>query len=281
MTASSDLDLMLLYDFDPTCEASDGAKPLAPSQYYIRLTQRLVAALSAPTAQGLLYEVDFRLRPSGSKGPMATRLMAFRSYHAEEAWTWEHMALTRARVVAGDPAFARIVEAAIRDVLVAPRDMEKLRADVLEMRKLIGQEKGTKDPWDIKQVAGGLVDVEFVAQYLLLRHAPENPEVLDTGTIAALSRLAAAGHLDGDTAEVLIPAMRLYQGLTQALRMASDGAFRPAEAPRGLVDLLARIGELPDLAHLEAHLVETEKAAHAAYDAVLGKGRRKGVDPAG
>lgn len=275
MTASSDLDLMLLYDFDPACEMSDGAKPLAPSQYYIRLTQRLVAALSAPTAQGLLYEVDFRLRPSGSKGPMATRLVAFRSYHAEEAWTWEHMALTRARPIAGDPGFARVVEAAIRDVLVARRAQEKLRADVVEMRDLIRQEKGTRDPWDIKQVDGGLVDVEFVAQFLQLRHAPETAEVLATGTIPALMRLAAAGFLDADTAEVLIPAMRLYQGLTQALRMASDGAFVPKEAPRGLVDLLARIGELPDFSHLEAHLVETEKAAHAAYEAILGKGRGK------
>ena len=275
MTASSDLDLMLLYDHDPDCDASDGAKPLAPSQYYIRLTQRLVAALSAPTAQGLLYEVDFRLRPSGNKGPMATRLVAFRTYHAEEAWTWEHMALTRARVIAGDPGFARVVETAIRDVLVAQRDVDKLRADVVEMRGLIAEEKGTKDPWDIKQIAGGLVDVEFVAQYLLLRHAPARPEVLATGTIPALTRLAEAGLLDATTAEVLIPAMRLYQGLTQALRMASDGAFRPKEAPRGLVDLLARIGELPDLARLEAHLVETEKAAHAAYEAVLGKGRGK------
>lgn len=275
MTASSDLDLMLLYDYDPDCEASDGPKPLAPSQYYIRLTQRLVAALSAPTAQGLLYEVDFRLRPSGSKGPMATRLSAFVDYHAKEAWTWEHMALTRARVIAGDPGFGRIVEAAIRNVLVAPRDLDKLRADVVEMRGLIRQEKGTKDPWDIKQVDGGLVDVEFVAQYLMLRHAPETPAVLATGTIPALQRLAEAGRLGADDAEVLIPAMRLYQGLTQALRMASDGAFDPKAAPRGLVDLLTSVGEMPDFAHLSAHLAETEKAAHAVHEAILGKAKAK------
>jgi len=275
MTASSDLDLMLLYDFDPTCDMSDGAKPLAPSQYYIRLTQRLVAALSAPTAQGLLYEVDFRLRPSGNKGPMATRLAGFVDYQAKEAWTWEHMALTRARPIAGDPGFCTRVEAAIHAVLVAPREAEKLRADVAEMRRLIHQEKGTRDPWDIKQVAGGLIDVEFVAQYLMLLHAAADPAVLATGTIPALTRLAAAGVLEPAMAEVLIPAMRLYQGITQVLRMASDGAFAPKEAPRGLVDLLTRIGELPDFAHLEAHLIDTEKAAHAAYDAILGKGRRK------
>ncbi len=278
MTAASDLDLMLLYDFDPDCDMSDGAKPLAPSQFYIRLTQRLVAALSAPTAQGLLYEVDFRLRPSGNKGPMATRLAAFRAYHAEEAWTWEHMALTRARVIAGDPDFAATVAAAIREVLVVPRDPAKLRADVVEMRALIREEKGTDDPWDIKQVDGGLVDVEFVAQYLMLAHASEDGGVLATGTIAALDRLAAAGHLAADTADVLIPAMRLYQGLTQALRMASDGAFVPANAPRGLIDLLTRIGELPDFAHLEAHLVETEAAARLAYQGILGKVKARKSD---
>ncbi|MER2606384.1 MAG: bifunctional [glutamine synthetase] adenylyltransferase/[glutamine synthetase]-adenylyl-L-tyrosine phosphorylase [Siculibacillus sp.] len=275
MTASSDLDLMLLYDFDPASEASDGERPLAPSQYYIRLTQRLVAALSAPTAQGLLYEVDFRLRPSGSKGPMATRLSAFASYHAEEAWTWEHMALTRARVVAADPAFRARAEAAIHDALVRPVDPDKLRADVIEMRGLITQEKGTSDPWDIKQVEGGLVDVEFVAQYLMLRHGSENPALFSTSTADALARLAAAGVLGATEFDVLAPALRLYQGLTQALRIASDGAFAPKEAPRGLIDLLVRIGELPDFSTLQADLVETEKRAHAVYEQIVGKAKRK------
>lgn len=278
MTAASDLDLMLLYDYDDACSASDGDRPLAPSQYYIRLTQRLVAALSAPTAQGLLYEVDFRLRPSGSKGPMATRLSSFESYHVAEAWTWEGMALTRARPIAGDPAFTPRVEATIRTALTRPRDQVKLRADVVEMRGLIAEEKGTTDPWDIKQVAGGLVDVEFVAQYLMLRHGPERPDLFSTNTADALARLRDAGCLSGDHAEVLIPAIRLYQGLTQTLRLAVDGSLKPEEAPRGLLDLLSRVGELPDFATLTAHLVETEKEAHAVWDAVLGtapKGKKK------
>ncbi len=106
MTAASDLDLMLLYDADPNAESIGEGRPLACAQYYARLTQRLIAALSAPTAQGLLYEVDFRLRPSGNKGPIAVSLQAFKNYQESEAWTWELMALTRARVVAGEPAFA-------------------------------------------------------------------------------------------------------------------------------------------------------------------------------
>ncbi len=275
MTASSDLDLMLLYDFDETCEASDGARPLAPSQYYIRLTQRLVAALSAPTAQGLLYEVDFRLRPSGNKGPMATRLSTFVDYHHGEAWTWEAMALTRARVVAASPGFAARVEAAIREALVRPREAERLRADVVEMRELIAESKGTTDPWDIKQIPGGLVDVEFVAQYLMLRHGSGDPALFSTNTAEALDRLVAAGHLSLSDFDDLAPALRLYQGLTQTLRLATDGPFRPEGAPRGLLDLLCRVGELPDFSTLTAHLVETETATRAIHERILGKPRKR------
>ena len=275
MTASSDLDLMLLYDFDEACEASDGARPLAPGPYYIRLTQRLVAALSAPTGQGLLYEVDFRLRPSGNKGPMATRLSTFEDYHRGEAWTWEAMALTRARVVAGPAPFAERVEAAIREALVRPRDVETLRADVVEMRGLITQEKGTTDPWDIKQIPGGLVDVEFLAQFLMLWHGSADPGLFSTNTAEALDRLVAAGWLTAPDFDDLAPALRLYQGLTQTLRLATDGPFRPETAPRGLLDLLARVGELPDFAVLAAHLVETEATVHAIYQRILGKPKKR------
>jgi glutamate-ammonia-ligase adenylyltransferase len=268
-TAASDLDLMLLYDHDPEVEASDGPRPLAASQYYIRLTQRLISALSAPTGQGLLYEVDFRLRPSGNKGPMATRLSAFESYHRGEAWTWEAMALTRARVIAGPADFARRVESAFRIVLARRRDPEALRAEVAEMRAMIAAEKGTTDPWNIKQVAGGLVDVEFVAQYLMLRDAAADPSVLHTNTTAALAGLIARGSLDRSVGEELLAAMRLYQVMTQTLRLTLLGRFEPATAPRGLPALLARVGELPDFATLEAHLVETERRVATLCRAIL------------
>ncbi len=122
LTAGSDVDLILLYDHDADAEASDGEKPLDPLLYYTRLTQRLIAAVSAPTAEGVLYELDLRLRPSGNKGPVATHIEAFRKYQREQAWTWEHMALTRARAVAGDRAFCAEVEAEVEAVLSMPRD---------------------------------------------------------------------------------------------------------------------------------------------------------------
>jgi glutamate-ammonia-ligase adenylyltransferase len=270
MTAASDLDLILLYDHPEDVEASDGAKPLAPSQYYARLTQRLVAALSAPTGEGTLYEVDFRLRPSGNSGPLATRIDAFEAYQAKDAWTWEHMALTRARAVAGDPALGERAEAMIRAVLTKPRDRDALFADVASMRGRIERDKGSKDPFDIKHVAGGLIDVEFVAQALMLAHGAERPEVLSTTTETALAALAEAGLLAGEDAAVLRPAIRLYQALTQVLRLAVDGRFVAAEASGGVLAALARAAEMPDFGGVEAHLVETQRAVRASFERVVG-----------
>lgn len=270
MTAASDLDLMLLYDADPLAESTGGERSISTPQYYARLTQRLISALSAPTAEGLLYEVDFRLRPSGNKGPIAVSLSAFADYQANEAWTWEHMALTRARAVAGPADFVARVETAIRTALTRPRDPEKLTDDVLSMRRRLEKEKGSTNPWEVKQVAGGLIDIEFVAQYLMLRHAAEHPQILATTTPVALRNLQEAGLLDADAAETLIGASGLYQGLTQLLRLAVDDEFRPADAPRGLSDLLLRIGDAPDMSYLEALLVETQKKTREIFRSVVG-----------
>ena len=270
MTAASDLDLMLLFDADPLAESEGGERPVSTPQYYARLTQRLISALSAPTAEGLLYEVDFRLRPSGNKGPIATSLKAFADYQENEAWTWEHMALTRARVVAGDANFSARVEEAIRTALMLPRDPEKLKSDALAMRRLLEKEKGSTNPWEVKQVAGGLIDIEFLAQYLMLLHGRAHPEIYSPTTADALARLRDAGLLDPGAVEALTNAYRLYQGLTQLLRLAIDDAFRPADAPRGLAEMLQRVGDSPDLSHLEALLTETEKRTRDLFVASVG-----------
>ena len=270
MTAASDLDLMLLYAGDPLAESVGGERALATPQYYTRLTQRLIAALSAPTAEGLLYETDFRLRPSGNKGPIAVSLASFVDYQATEAWTWEHMALTRARVVAGAPAFVARVEGEIRAALTRPRDAEKLRDDVLSMRRRLEKEKGSPNPWEVKQVAGGLIDIEFLTQYLLLLHAPARPDLLSTTTPVALEKLCAAGVLDAGETAALTSAYSLYQGLTQLMRLAIDGAFRSTDASRGLADLLLRVGDSPDLSHLEALLRDAQLRTRAAFTRIVG-----------
>jgi glutamate-ammonia-ligase adenylyltransferase len=269
MTAASDLDLMLLYDADPLAESVGGERSSPCAQYYARLTQRLITALSASTAQGLLYEVDFRLRPSGNKGPIAVSLQAFEDYQANEAWTWEHMALTRARVVAGDPCFSKAAEAAIRRALTRERDEDKLRADILAMRQLLEKEKGSKNAWEFKQAPGGLIDVEFIAQFLLLRHAHDHPDILATTTSVALERLKERRLIDPASAETLIAAVRLYQGLTQLLRLSIDDAFRPEDAPRGLTEMLLRAGDAPDIARLEAQLSDMQKSVRKLFVAFL------------
>ncbi|WP_424363438.1 bifunctional [glutamine synthetase] adenylyltransferase/[glutamine synthetase]-adenylyl-L-tyrosine phosphorylase [Methylocystis parvus] len=270
MTAASDLDLMLLYDADPLAESVEGERSISTPQYYARLTQRFITALSAPTAEGLLYETDFRLRPSGNKGPIASSLKSFELYQADEAWTWEHMALTRARVLAGPADFTARVEQAIQDALMLPRSAEKLKTDVLAMRRLIEKEKGSTNPWEVKQVAGGLIDVEFLTQYLMLLHGGDRPEIFSQTTPEALRKLREAGLLDAGAAEALLNAYSLYQGLTQLLRLAIDGAFRPKDAPRGLAELLLRVGDSPDLSHLEALLTETEKKTREVFVRLVG-----------
>jgi glutamate-ammonia-ligase adenylyltransferase len=274
MTAASDLDLLVIYDFDPRATQSDGARPLAPTQYYARLTQRLISAFTSQTAEGKLYDVDMRLRPSGQKGPVATQLSSFIHYQDREAWTWEHLALTRARVVSGPPALRVTVEEAIRKVLARPRDAWKIAADVRDMRALIEREKGSADIWDLKQVRGGLVDLEFIAQYLQLIHAAERPDVLSQNTVTALANLDRAGVLPAGASEVLVPAARLLNNLTQVLRLCLDGPFEAAKASHGLKHLLAKAGGLPDFARVEADL-----AAHEA--AVAGLFRRLVAAPDG
>ncbi|KAB2940149.1 DUF294 nucleotidyltransferase-like domain-containing protein, partial [Hyphomicrobium sp.] len=258
MTAASDLDLIVIYDFDDTALHSAGSRPLAPTQYYARLTQRLISALTAATAEGTLYEVDMRLRPSGQQGPLATQLKTFIDYQKSAAWTWEHMALTRARVIAGPPQLRASVEAAVRAALVLPRERTKIAADVRDMRERIFKEKGTDDIWELKQVRGGLVDVEFIAQYLQLVHAAAHPEVLDQNTLEAYRKLRDAGLLAQDHAEVLIPATRLLHDLTQILRLCLEGGFDPATAPSGLKELLAQAGDAASFAQLEARLKEAQ-----------------------
>ncbi len=275
MTASSDLDLIILYEVPPGTAGSTGARPLSPPQYYTRLTQRLVAAISAPTSEGRLYDVDFRLRPSGNSGPLATSLDAFDAYQAKDAWTWEHMALTRARAVAGDAALMRKATKAIEAALGRPRDPARVIADVLEMRGLVEAEKGG-GVWDLKQAPGGMVDVEFLAQSLELRHAHEHPSIVAGETEAVLRACAAKGLLARGDAEILLPATRLYQNLNQVLRLCIDGTLKPEDAPGGLREFLAVTGEMPDFARLEAHLVATEAAVRATFERLLGKVKSAG-----
>lgn len=267
LTASSDVDLILLYDHDKDADESDGEKPMAPSQYYIRLTQRLIAALSAPTAEGVLYEVDMRLRPSGNKGPVATHIESFGKYQRSEAWTWEHMALTRARPIHGDADFIDFIKGEIDEVLSIPRDVTKIAKDVREMRDLIYQEKPPRDDWDFKLKPGGIVDLEFIAQFAVLTgKLVTQPRPLGTEDVLAGLDPSFADPAQSDS---LVEAHRFYTNLSQTIRLCLGRDAPRDEFIPGMIDLLCRAAELPDMTRVEHQLSELASSTRASFDTLI------------
>jgi [glutamine synthetase] adenylyltransferase / [glutamine synthetase]-adenylyl-L-tyrosine phosphorylase len=269
MNEQSDLDLIFVYEAPANDAPSTGARPLPPTTYYARLSQRLLAALTAQTAAGQLYQVDMRLRPSGTSGPVAVDLVGFRRYQTTDAWTWEHMAMTRARTIAGPPALTEKVEAVVADVLNAPRDPAKLRADVADMRRRIAREFPGKGRWDIKYVRGGLVDLEFIVQYLALAHPDDVRVMLRDNTATAIAALAVARRLSMAQAQALTDAWRLYTLVQAVLRLSIEGAFDPAQAPPGLVAALGLAAGKRDLRAVERALAAAQKKVASIYDALL------------
>ncbi|UCA46460.1 bifunctional [glutamine synthetase] adenylyltransferase/[glutamine synthetase]-adenylyl-L-tyrosine phosphorylase [Pseudochrobactrum sp. XF203] len=267
LTAGSDIDIILLYDHDADADYSDGEKQLAASQYYIRLTQRLIAALSAPMAEGVLYEVDMRLRPSGNKGPVATHIEAFGKYQRNDAWVWEHMALTRARAIAGDQSFRDEIDAEVDAILAIPSEVKKTAKEMTDMRALIASEKPPRDSWDLKLRSGGLIDLEFIAQFAVL-----------TGQVATETRHTSTElnlrHLKSDfsspaLAEELATAHHFYSNLTQIIRLCVDDNTGREDYLPGLLDLLCRAAELPDIAHVEHQLDQTTDTVAKAFKQLL------------
>jgi glutamate-ammonia-ligase adenylyltransferase len=265
MTASSDLDLILLYDFDPEHPDSDGARPLQGAHYFARFTQRLISAFTTRTNYGVLYEVDMRLRPSGRAGPVASHVESFAQYQEREAWTWEHMALTRARVISSSAAFRDKIEKIIRQVLTRPRSAAAVANDVKEMRRAVALEKGDKDVWDLKYAAGGMVDIDFIAQYLQLVHAADKPDILDVSTLHVLDNAARLGVLPSASAEILRTAAHLYHDLTQILRLCVTDRFKPETAGDDLLRVMARAGDAPDFSSLEARVKETQSEVRRVF----------------
>jgi [glutamine synthetase] adenylyltransferase / [glutamine synthetase]-adenylyl-L-tyrosine phosphorylase len=269
MTASSDLDLILLYDFDPEHPDSDGPRSLHGAHYFARFTQRLISAFTTRTNYGVLYEVDMRLRPSGRAGPVASHIASFAEYQEREAWTWEHMALTRARVISAPPDFRAKVEHIIREVLTRRRDAAGIANDVMEMRRAIALEKGERDVWDLKHAAGGMVDIDFIAQYLQLVHAARTPGILDVNTRSVLDNAARLGVLPPSPAEILRAAAHLYHDLTQILRLCVSERFKPESAGEDLLRVMARAGDAPDFSSLEARVKETQAEVRRVFREIV------------
>ena len=265
MAPMSDLDLVFVYNVPADIDASDGKRPLTPMVYFSRLGQRLVTAITSQTGEGNLYEVDTRLRPNGRSGPVCTQYDGFKNYYQGEAWTWEFMALTRARPIYGPAGLqadlARIIEDAIRQ----PRDAKALVRDVDTMRQRIRKQYPGEKPWEIKHRPGGLVDIEFIAQYLQLRHAAEGKDILSTNTGTALEKLAAAGYLDPAAKETLRSALRLWRNIQAAIRLTAQEGLDEDSAPDGQKSLLARCGGFDDFQSLRDHIDAVAEDVRECY----------------
>jgi [glutamine synthetase] adenylyltransferase / [glutamine synthetase]-adenylyl-L-tyrosine phosphorylase len=239
MMAGSDLDLMFIYDHPPDVTESRGARSLPVSQWFVRAVQGCIAALTAPGPEGQMYELDMRLRPSGNKGPIAVSLEGFKRYHTWDAWTWERMALTRARVVAGPTAMRKRVRQAIDDAIRRAQEPEQIRENALTMRNRMARDLRPHGPWDVKLRPGGLIDVEFVAQVLQLIHAHDAGFHTSQTTHIALKRLSDAGYLDKPDAGLLIQAERLWRTIQGMLRM-TVGRVEAETLPAASAALLLR-----------------------------------------
>jgi glutamate-ammonia-ligase adenylyltransferase len=270
LTAGSDLDLVVIYDFDEERRESTGPRSLDVVVYFTRLTQRLVAALTVPTRRGLLYEVDLRLRPQGGKGPVASQFKGFVAYQQSEADLWEHMALTRTRVLAGDGGFAKRVERAAADIVGAKRDLRHVCKEVRDMRALIAQEKGDDNPWDLKLARGGLTDLDFIAQALVLAHGAKHPNLIGLQPESAFQEACKAGLLGEDDARSLIEAHRLFGAIFQWQRLTIEGTFDPATVPPAILKRLATVAGLPDAKVLLTHLNAMREQVREVFDCVLG-----------
>ncbi len=252
LTAASDLDLVFLYDFDADDRMSDGPRPLDAVVAYNRLAQRLVAALTVPTRRGRLYQVDLRLRPFGSHAPPAVQVKGFAAYHADggEAETWEHMALTRARIVAGDASLAAEVEGVIAAVVGRPRDPAALCAEAGAMRALVTKERGFAGPHDLKLAPGGLFDLDFLAQALILAGHLTDCVGLDAGTV--LRRAGERGLIPAEAAESLAQAHAVLDAAAQWQRLTLEDPIKPP--PANAARRIAHAMNLPDARALAAEL---------------------------
>ena len=263
LTHASDLDLVFLFTEGAGGE-SDGRRPLGASLYYNRLAQRVSAALSVATAEGALFEVDTRLRPSGEQGPLAVNFGSFARYQQEQAETWEHMALCRARVLFGSDEARKALVGIVSDALLKPRAAKQLRTDVLEMRKTMASHKPAKGPLDIKLARGGLVDLEFLTHYLQLQHGAGLEGGLTPFLGDALAVLVAAGLAP----ESLGRAHDALTRLLVALRLLAPDSQTP---PAAACAALARSCGYGDWQALLAGIAEARGAVANAWHDILGE----------
>ena len=269
LTRGSDLDLVFVYHSQKN-SMSNGNRAVSAPIYYARLCQRLITALSAQTGQGQLYEIDIRLRPMGSSGPLVSDIARLENYYESEAWTWELMALTRARVITGSPLFTHRIERVIKETLCRVHVSGALTAQVLAMRAKVWRERPPAGSWDIKYAKGGLFDLEFLVQYLQLRHSSRNPSILNSNTLGALEQLRKAGFLDLSALETLAASLEFFLGVQSIIRVCISGVFNEEEASNGFRDVLVRTSGAVDFRGLKEKLVISQNSTHEYFRRIIG-----------
>ncbi|MFQ5346812.1 MAG: bifunctional [glutamine synthetase] adenylyltransferase/[glutamine synthetase]-adenylyl-L-tyrosine phosphorylase [Rhodothalassiaceae bacterium] len=269
LSFASDLDLILLYDVEGGVTESDGPRPVAASRYFSGLGQALLTAMTALTPEGRLWEVDTRLRPSGSAGPLVVTVETFVDYYAERAWTWEHMALTRARVVVAPPRLAARIRESISRILTRQRDLPALLPAVASMRERLRAEFGTDNPWSVKHVRGGFVDMEFVVQFLLLCEGARNPRIFAPRLDDCIDNLVTAKVLDVVDGETMRVAHGLYHAVQGLLRLTVGDAPTPEDFTPDLEAALVRATGRGDFTRLRSDLISAQTAVARIYDRII------------
>ncbi len=268
MTATSDIDLIFIYEASNGC-VSTGPRALGASEYFTRLVRRIITSLSAATPEGALYDVDMQLRPSGRSGPAAVSVSAFERYYSEDAWTWEMMAMTRAKVIFGPPALAEKVESAIAAMLSRERSPEAVVQDVHDMRLRLLKAKKSSSPWDVKNVVGGLTDIAFIAQYLSLI-AAHNYGRPPSSTAMLLEWLLDNGVIGKSDVEVLETAQRLFENVLHTGRAATGSIFEPNGAGKASSERMAIACGVEDIEQAENLLTQHQKKVAHIYQTMIG-----------
>lgn len=239
-TTTSDIDMVLIYDAEDMESLSNGSKQLTVNHYYARLCQNFINSITALTGEGKLYEVDMRLRPSGTAGPLAVSIDSFSDYQKGQAWTWEHMALTRARVISEDTQLKDNVESLIYTILShKDRDHDNLLHEVSKMRQRLADNFPTDNLWAMKHVRGGIIDIEFICQYLLLKYGSEYPEILEKNTYKQILMLTDAGILDTRQGHELCDACHTMQTIQALLRLCLGSTSKNNDRSPALLQSLA------------------------------------------
>ncbi|MEZ5920931.1 MAG: bifunctional [glutamine synthetase] adenylyltransferase/[glutamine synthetase]-adenylyl-L-tyrosine phosphorylase [Parvularculaceae bacterium] len=275
MTATSDIDLMFIYEAEDGAHSTDDTK-LDAATYFGQLVRRFLAAVTTPTEEGVVYEVDMKLRPSGAKSPVAVSLPAFTRYY-EAAWTWEKMALTKARVVAGELTLSACIGNKVEEIIRTPRDVAAAARDVDEMRERLRSAKPALNVWDLKYALGGITDLDFIIQYLTLTAAPNKPLLgLSPSSAEMLRALKMSDELGGEAGEMLAAAQDVFEAVIQLSRAAAGGVFALGGAGEAMQRAMAEHLDAETIGEAQQRLLSLQKEVRAIYEQLVLKVAKSG-----